>query len=87
MRSIFYAREDAYDRVQIKILMESCCSDDVLYVDERLMFSQRLHPNDTCLSEELNSWAILFVESKYFRTVCLEATFLANFLFSFLIRG
>ena len=85
-RPIFYAREDAYDSVQINILMNSTCRDHVLDVDERFVFGQRAHPSDTCLSVQLDSWTILFVEDEYCRTVCLEAAFFANFSFSFLFR-
>jgi hypothetical protein len=66
--------------------MEICCGDDVLDVNERFVFSQRLHLRDACLSVQLNPWTIFFVEGEYWRTVCLKATFFANFLFSFLIR-
>ncbi|MGA2791716.1 MAG: hypothetical protein ABSF00_13245, partial [Candidatus Bathyarchaeia archaeon] len=68
------AREYADNRVQVNILMEITCRDHVLNVDVRFMFGQRAHPSDTCLSVQLNSWAIL------------EAAFLANSSFSFLDR-
>jgi hypothetical protein len=66
--------------------MQSTCHDHVLDVDKRFAFGQKTHPSDTCLSAQLNSWAIPFVEREYCRTVCLETTFLANFSFSFLVR-